>query len=98
MAATSAQSCVRYCITQQHTEHVLDVAASLEVGKASQTRPSSREQCSRYFFSATTDSNDETTGRWRCTLFQSMYAQEEGRGYTNLLNRNRAQHRNRELQ
>ncbi|ETV64284.1 hypothetical protein H257_18806 [Aphanomyces astaci] len=30
---TSAPSCVRYCITQQHTEHVLDVAASLEVGK-----------------------------------------------------------------
>ncbi|ETV64059.1 hypothetical protein H257_18999 [Aphanomyces astaci] len=54
----------------------------------------SPEQCSRYFFSAITDSNDETTGRWRCTLCQRTYTQQEGRGYTNLLAHLKASHSN----
>ncbi|ETV68813.1 hypothetical protein H257_15374 [Aphanomyces astaci] len=54
----------------------------------------SPEQCSRYFFSAITESNDETTGRWRCTLCQRTYTQQEDRGYTNLLAHVKASHSN----
>ncbi|ETV86037.1 hypothetical protein H257_02526 [Aphanomyces astaci] len=54
----------------------------------------SPEQCSRYFFSDITDSNDETTGRWRCTLCQRTYTQQEGRDYTNLLAHVKASHSN----
>lgn len=50
------------------------------------------EQIARYLFRQLVDENDEATGQWRCKVCTRACRQEEGRGYTNLINHIRARH------